>query len=499
MRHNALAPCCGLPLHATMLIATAFLPASPAGAVAPPIPQARLEINEIGMYVGNNAVFGLNQSTYDAGLEFPRGSDRFVLYTAGLQVSGRVAGERRIVVAEFGSEWGPGSIVAGQPSGDPSEQRVFRVTRGDTAGRGAWDGLAVPLGAPATPPGDQTLWTVCNDLALPVLPPRGSLRLTPPIGLETQITAWAFDRPGVLQRALFMHLRLVHEGAAPLDSAAVGIFFDPRAAPYALRAAADTARDMAYAYPADDPAGESAVAVGIVWLGGPGNGAGPRMRPTSFVVYPNGSDPADAVQFDRALRGALPWGAAMIDSSTGQPTPWFSPGDPVGGSGWVATVPAHPHAVLAAQPFTLAPGDTQDVELAIVIGRGADRTAAILNLRAAADEARAFYAAGFAGLPAPAPEALPGRILAFPNPAQAGARLVFRVASSMEHVEAVLYDVHGRRVRRLTDAVWPAGRQVVEWDGRDDEGRHVGAGLYFVRMTIGGREYTARIVRLSGG
>jgi flagellar hook assembly protein FlgD len=49
----------------------------------------------------------------------------------------------------------------------------------------------------------------------------------------------------------------------------------------------------------------------------------------------------------------------------------------------------------------------------------------------------------------------------------------------------VVYDVAGRLVRTLVDEERPAGAQVVEWDGRDDEGRSVGNGIYFYAMQAG--------------
>lgn len=492
-------PCVLLVLAMTDVAAAANLHGEHAGRagglVLPPL-ESTLEINDLAMGVVDNGMFAFHFFQGSTNLEYPRGSGTLVAYTGGFWVSGRVGGETRMVISEFGSEWAAGPLVPGRQV--PWTHGVFRFTRGDTTGRAAWTAVAVPYGAPPAPLADQTTWAVCNDLdAASYLP--GGARLTNAVGLEGLFTTCAFDRPGVLRRAAFLKLQLIHGGLAALDSAAIGVFFDPRAQPGALRAAYDPARDMGYSYPASDPVGGEAIAVGIVWLGGPRpSQAGARMRPTSYVVYPNGSDPGVPRDYDQVLRGLEPWGAAMIDSSLMQPTTYFSSGDPVAGTGWNATVPPHPHTVLAAQPFTFAPGDTQDVDVAIVIGHGADRIAAILDLRAAADEARAAFEAGFTGLPAPDPYPAPGRLLAYPNPAPAGASIAFRVDGAFERVQATVYDATGRRVRRLLDASFNRGRHVIEWEGMDDDRRRVGAGLYFVRITVGGRAHTARVVRLSG-
>jgi flagellar hook assembly protein FlgD len=50
-------------------------------------------------------------------------------------------------------------------------------------------------------------------------------------------------------------------------------------------------------------------------------------------------------------------------------------------------------------------------------------------------------------------------------------------------VKICIYDVAGRRVRTLADRVFPAGEQVLRWDGTDDGGTQVGRGVYFVRSS----------------
>jgi len=45
-----------------------------------------------------------------------------------------------------------------------------------------------------------------------------------------------------------------------------------------------------------------------------------------------------------------------------------------------------------------------------------------------------------------------------------------------------IYDVAGRRVRRLTEGVFPAGTYTSTWDGRTDGGSRVVRGIYLVRL-----------------
>lgn len=59
-----------------------------------------------------------------------------------------------------------------------------------------------------------------------------------------------------------------------------------------------------------------------------------------------------------------------------------------------------------------------------------------------------------------------------------------------------VFDLRGRRVRRLVEGAYGAGEHVAAWDGRDDRGIVTASGLYFARLEAGGREARARFVAL---
>ena len=88
----------------------------------------------------------------------------------------------------------------------------------------------------------------------------------------------------------------------------------------------------------------------------------------------------------------------------------------------------------------------------------------------------------------------PGTLLEAPRPvpARGHVRLAYTLETAGE-VELAVYDAAGRHVRRLADGVEPAGRREVRWDGRDDAGREVEAGLYFARLRAQGGVSTRRI------
>jgi len=85
---------------------------------------------------------------------------------------------------------------------------------------------------------------------------------------------------------------------------------------------------------------------------------------------------------------------------------------------------------------------------------------------------------------------------AFPNPLRAAAapgRIMFQTARQSV-VELVIYDVMGRRVRRLLHAEKPAGVHQVVWDGRDDNDRLLPAGVYLLHMNAGSFQATQKLV-----
>ena len=75
-----------------------------------------------------------------------------------------------------------------------------------------------------------------------------------------------------------------------------------------------------------------------------------------------------------------------------------------------------------------------------------------------------------------------GLVSCSPNPFNPRARIVLRSAVQGE-VDLALYDVTGRRMRTLLGGTAAAGEHAVLFDGRDDEGRALPSGIYFVRLS----------------
>ena len=63
-------------------------------------------------------------------------------------------------------------------------------------------------------------------------------------------------------------------------------------------------------------------------------------------------------------------------------------------------------------------------------------------------------------------------------------------------LEVDIFDVAGRQVRRLASGLRAAGIHTVTWDGRDDAGRRVAAGVYQCRIRTQDREAARTLIRM---
>ena len=61
-------------------------------------------------------------------------------------------------------------------------------------------------------------------------------------------------------------------------------------------------------------------------------------------------------------------------------------------------------------------------------------------------------------------------------------------------VAADVFNVQGRRVRTLERRIMPAGRHILRWDGRLDQGGSAASGVYWIRIGAGGVERNFKLV-----
>lgn len=108
--------------------------------------------------------------------------------------------------------------------------------------------------------------------------------------------------------------------------------------------------------------------------------------------------------------------------------------------------------------------------------------------------AAAASAARLAGLISPDP--LPGAVVLrqnFPNPLWGDTRIRFELPVRAM-TELAVYDAAGRRVRTLMRRQAGPGPGEFAWDGKDDRGRDLASGVYFLRLRSGAAERSNKIV-----
>jgi len=240
--------------------------------------------------------------------------------------------------------------------------------------------------------GDQMLWCVYND-ADPTLHTDAAGN-SAPLGLEIRQTTFAFNRQGALGNALFMKFEIIHPRlSAPTDTLYRSTLRDMYVSLWAdvdLGGAnddvvgCDTTLSLGYTYNAtnnDDIYGGTPPAVGYDFFLGPRTPLGDTLGLTSFNKYINGTDPSATEETYNYMQGLLPTGDLLINPQTGLATTFYNPGDPVTGQGWLDNNAADKRMMLSSGPFEMAPGDTQVVVGAIVLGQGSNRLSSVSGLR----------------------------------------------------------------------------------------------------------------------
>ncbi len=438
------------------------------------VPVTYLDINNIFVPMRNNGISDIDVNQQNSGLVFPKGSGKTAAFTSGLLWGAKIPGDPQVRVGGTAYATGlqPGAILPNGTADDPTldKYRIYRVRpdvypggptvdlSGDAILEGSsesvirgqyeqdWTEWPVDLGAPyddvdsngiydptvdipGVPGADQTLWFVTNDLNATNT---ADLYGASPMGVEAQITYWAYNQSGALGNMYFRKYTLINKGAQQntLQDMYVSMWSDVD-----LGAAGDdfvgvdTTLSLQYCYNAGaTDATYSPLpppAVGFDFFQGPivagvsgedknKNGVddamdygifknkvvGPgliNLPMTAAYYFANGDanigDPPQgdlegSTQFYNFFQGKFGIsGVTFTDLATGQPTTYALNGDPVARTGWLDGIqlpPGDRRQGSASGPFTLAPGDTQEVVVAEICAGaipGVDRLSAISLLK----------------------------------------------------------------------------------------------------------------------
>ncbi len=393
----------------------------------------------------NNGMIVSHRISGHSGMEWPKDSHLYINFASGIWVAGKVGGDIRTAVGEYGPEF-----VSGPWGGDAnsSDNKLYKVNKSDlgdplaSADFQNWptdlgapwvdndgDGVYTPMPAGVDHPefiGDQVIWWVMNDSDLA----QHSIFGTLPVGIEMQVTVWGYDRPDAFGDMMFVKGLIINKGGIDVTETIIGLWADPDLG-YAGDdfVGCDTTLGLGYCYNDGDDAdyGVEAPAIGYDFLQGPivesvGDTAFAFGRDipgyknlgmSSFTKYINGdpvyADPSDAIEAYNYMSGYMRDGSPFINSATGEAGMFVHPDDPNDNTGpsdniWVDSddnASGDRRFLMNAGPFTLADGDSQEVVFGILIARGADHLSSITALKQADQLAQLAYDIQFALPPSP--------------------------------------------------------------------------------------------------
>jgi hypothetical protein len=311
------------------------------------------------------------------------------------------------ILSQYWADWNQWPASQGAPFNDVNHDGIYDPT----------------VDIPSVPQADQTMWYVANDLDVNrVSNLSGSL----PIGIEMQKTIWAYNIGGAFGNTIYTCTKLINKSGKELDSMYVAQWADPdNGNSNDDYVGCDTTRSLGYVYNGVATDANFATygfvppAAGYDFLQGPmvkGTATDTAIfdfqyRPgfknlpmTAFNFFINGNatyaDPTHAsysgtIQWYNLLRGLVGnTGAQYINPNTGLPTTYVLSGDPVTSTGWIdGTIasPADRRIAMCSGPFTMAAGDTQEVVVATIAGRGADYRSSITVLKTEDDLVQKEY------------------------------------------------------------------------------------------------------------
>ena len=399
--------------------------------------EPRIDVNNISMFVTNHGNYGRDLAGVfglDAGTFFPYAGDEFIIngllddwsmYAMGMWAGGIIDGDIHLFINEYSDECVPGPTLDGYFQNDRAEFKVYKLYRDSLAGNPNADYLNWPVdqGAPLNEfgepdmIGDQMLWAVYNDAD--TVQHDNDAGLTDPLGYELRQTTFAFDRAGALGNMIFVRFRIYNVGGNLVDPAYFSIWADPDLGDAGDDfVGCDTLTSMGYVYNDGDDDSHYAPnppAVGADFFQGPLVANTPadtaddgtplfglmwgdtipgfhNLGMVSFSKYINGSDPNSFGETYAFMQGQFKFEGLMTDYLIdGIPNEYMFPGDPVTGEGDLDFASADRRWMQTTGPIAFAPGDSTEILVAYIFGRGSSALNSITVVRELDVFAQALY------------------------------------------------------------------------------------------------------------
>ena len=266
--------------------------------------------------------------------------------------------------------------------------------------------------SPGVANADQVIWYVCNDLG------GDSPWDTPSIGMEMQVTIWAYATNGALANTIFRRGRMIYKGTAStpalhtLTNMYIGIWSDiDLGQTNDNLAGSDPELGLGYVYNSKTLDNEYSKfnlvppSVGFDIVQGPkvkstsldsalfnfSYRKGYKNLPVTSITYigqANGTiftGSTGISHLTNALQG-LPTRSSspQIDPITSKPSKFWASGDPLLKTGWIDGVYENPGSrelIVSTGPFTMTLGDSQEIVTTMIASQAPDRLAGVSVLK----------------------------------------------------------------------------------------------------------------------
>ncbi len=360
------------------------------------------DYNNWKVFLKRDGLIGDRQEVDNTGLILGfRGNS--VLFVSGIYVGVQKQGTPFVSKAypyTYPAEFQPGYIVNDTPANidqlqaSPSNQSFIYLIDQTQSGHD-WLNWPIAFGAPAIGNlpkliSDADTWTVYNDLdslrhgSQTSYPRYGNANAV--LGIQVSQSTYQFSNASSSD-AVYIHLRLTNKSNHTYPQSFIGYICDFDIQCLFNLLASDTLRNTAYLYCSDSTFG---VAVGAQLLYC-SELNGTQVIPAAMTWYIKNIDEAanDAGQYN-LLKGLQRDGSPRTYGASYK-SQYDFPGDPVTGTGILDTLASDYRTLISAGPFTWNPGQTVEVVFSLVGGTGANRSAAITNLRQNADAIAADF------------------------------------------------------------------------------------------------------------
>ncbi len=508
-----------------------------------------IAVNNCKMWVSSNGDGSFDPNVYRAGFYWPKDSSTTAVFEDGLVFGGKVDGEIRVGGSTYKHGLQAGAILPDGTAPNPKDStyKIYKMRKDweslpdgifkerlrydyenwpmeigapfeDVNGNGKYD---AGIDKPALI-GDETLFFVSNDLDSSLTK---NLYGSPPIGLEIQTTVWAYDSSNFLVDVIFKKYKVINKSGKEIKDMYFSYWYDDDLGDANDDYAGfDTTLSLGYTYNGtnNDPKyGSPPPAVAHMFLQGPITPAteqdsaffngkwihGFRNIPmtSSFIYF--GASPVFCTPYLGAYEGTIAFynnmqgltcnGSPFTDPTTGQTVKCILTGDPVTRTGWYegegwpsGPDPGDRKAEITSGPFDLAPGDTQEVVIAIFVAKGTDNIQSVAELRKKAVAIQEFYFGHKITAVKSAAETPKNYYLSYnyPNPFNPSTRFTYQLPKK-ELVTIKVFDVLGREVRTLVNEVKPAGKYKLNFNAAN-----LASGVYLVVMKAGNFVQTRKIL-----